>query len=745
MGRQCGNHAPQGIMPAKTVHVAIVWHMHQPVYKDARTGVYQLPWVRLHASKDYLDMVEVLREFPDVRATFNFVPCLTEQLEEYAEGTAKDVFLDLSRKAPEELSEEEKFFLLRNFFTAHPRNAIGKYPIYNRLYRKTLSIQEELSRGKGIDKFSSQDFLNLQTLFNLVWIDPSYLADPDLRAIAKKTKAFGIAERDTVLDKQLALLRRVIPECREALSRGQIEISASAYFHPILPLLCDMAVATQAMPDVKLPRSETKWSEDALAQLETAVGSHERVFGKAPAGLWPPEGGVSEEALRLARQAGFVWAATDEDILARALRMKRGRKREVQLALYSPYAFDTPSGPLSLVFRDKVLSDLIGFTYMNWEAETAVQDFILRLRTIAKETEEPDPLVTVVLDGENCWEFYENDGRDFLRLLYGRLSQEAGIQTTTVSGYLERFPAQKKLSVVPAGSWIDSNFRIWVGHPEDNAAWDLVADARKALREYVQRHPESSEGETVRAAWRQIYMAQGSDWYWWFGDIHTSMFDFVFDSLFRNHLAKVYELLAMEVPPRLYTTVLGADGTKPNLNAAPPTGYISPEIDGNITHYYEWEPSGHFDLSRGGSSMQQALSVVKALYYGFDAKTLYVRIDTVEKPRSQEFSDITLFFEIASPTRIRLRIGLGPEPQDVAVERRDNSEWKTVASSVRAAMDDIIELGVSFQDLGLAPSSNVEAILLVVREGMVMESWPAQEKLSFEVPSDEFESSVWTV
>jgi len=732
-------------MPTKTIHVAIVWHMHQPVYKDARTGIYELPWVRLHASKDYVDMVQILREFPEVRVTFNFVPCLIEQIEEYARKEARDTFLEVSRKAPEKLSDDEKLFLLRNFFTAHPRNTISKYPVYYRLYRKTLSIQEELSRGKGTDRFKPQDFLNLQTLFNLVWIDPSYLAEPDLKAIARKTAGFEAADRDVVLDRQLALLERVIPECRDALSRGQIEISSSAYYHPILPLLCDMAVATQATPDIKLPRSETKWSEDASAQLENAISFHERVFGSAPKGLWPPEGGVSEETLSLASKAGFKWAAADEDILARALQLKRGRKREVLRVLYAPCVFSTTSGPISLVFRDKVLSDLVGFTYMNWEAETAVEDFIIRLKRIARHTKQAEPLVTVVLDGENCWEFYENDGRDFLKLLYTRLSSEPWIATTTVTDYLERFPPSRELTTVPAGSWIDSNFRIWVGHAEDNTAWDLLADARKALREYVQGHPESDGSDTVKAAWREIYVAEGSDWFWWFGDDHTSAFDFHFDSLFRNHLIRVYELLGMDVPPRLYSPVLGAAGTKPQVDAASPTGFLKPEIDGRITHYYEWQLAGHCDLYKGGSSMQQALSVVRALHYGFDAESLYIRIDTVDKPSSQEFSDITLFFEVASPVRVRLRIRLGPEGGDVVAEKRDNSEWKKIPAPVRAAMDEIVELGVSFAELGLAPHSLVDAILLVVREGMVIESWPAQQKLSFEVPSDEFENTVWTV
>jgi alpha-amylase/alpha-mannosidase (GH57 family) len=734
-------------MSAKTVHVAIVWHMHQPVYKDPGTGVYVLPWVRLHASKDYADMVHILRKFPEVRVTFNLVPSLLEQIEEYSGNKVRDYFLELSRKPPESLSNSEKLFILKNFFTAHMKSLAGKYPYYYRLFRKTLALQETLSRREGLGKFTSQDFLDLQALFNLVWLDPSYLQDGDMTGIAAKTSGFKPEERDAILEKQLAVTASVLPTYREALSSGQIEISCSAYYHPILPLLCDVSVARQSMPDVALPKSQIKWSEDALAQLTNAFNYHQRVFGSAPKGLWPPEGGVSEETLALAKKAGFQWAATDEDILARAEGVARGGKREVRNYLYAPYQFDTPSGPISLVFRDRVLSDLIGFTYMNWTAKAAVADFMLRLAKIVELSQEPEPLVTVILDGENCWEFYENDGHDFLELLYERLSSEPGIKTTTIAGYLERFPPSRKLESVPAGSWIESNFRIWAGHAEDNAAWDLLADARKALSDYIQCHAGSEESEPVKAAWREIYMAEGSDWFWWYGDDNTSAYDFQFDALFRSHLIKIYELLGLEVPSQLYSPVIGAAGTKPQTIAAAPAGLLNPSIDGRVTDYYEWRLGGYCDLSKSGGSMRQASSVVRALYYGFDVANLYVRVDTTRKPTSRDFSDITLAFEMAAPVRVRIKVRLGPdgkaEPR-VSAEKRLDSTWEAIPASVKWALADIVELAIPFVDIGLSPGSRVDAVLLVLREGMVVESWPAQEKLSFQVPSDQFDSTIWT-
>ena len=733
-------------MPAKTVHLAIVWHMHQPVYKDARTGIYMLPWVRLHGAKDYADMVQMLDEFPDVRVTFNLVPCLLEQIEDYARNPVRDIFLEVSSKAPESLTDDERRFLLRNFFTANVKYAIGRYPQYNRLYRRAQALQQEISRKKGLGKFTPQEILELQTFFNLVWIDPLYLADPELAPIVRKGANFTQADRDTVIRKQLAIGASALAAWKTAAQKGQIEISGSAYFHPILPLLCDVSVALEALPGSALPRSAMKWPEDALWQLEDGRRCHERFFGGAPKGLWPSEGGVSEEALVLARKTGFEWAAADEGILIRALGLQKAGRREVSAAISRPYTFDTPSGPMSLLFRDKVLSDLIGFTYMNWAAEAAVRDLVGRIERIGQTFEGDDPIVAMILDGENCWEFYENDGRDFLRLLYKQLSSHPVIKTTTPAEYLERFPAKQKLSKIPPGSWIDSNFRIWVGHPEDNAAWDLVAETRAALVKHVESRPETEGSDAVRAAWREIYTAEGSDWFWWYGDEHSSGYDFEFDSLFRNHLIRVYELLGLEVPARLYAPVLGAGGTKSRVVSVLPGGFLEPRIDGRVTDYYEWRLGGYCDLTRGAGSMRQASSVVRAMYYGYDATKLYVRIDTVQRPDSTGFAQVNLIFEITSPVNVRFKLPLGPGRSqcNLTLERRSDSRWQEVSTSASCAAVEIVEVALPLKDLGLSPGDRIDAFLLVTREDMVVESWPAQEKLSFRIPSDECENSSWT-
>jgi hypothetical protein len=588
--------------------------------------------------------------------------------------------------------------------------------------------------------------LDLQTFFNLAWIDPSYLDDPDIAPVVRKGTDFTVEDRDAVIRKQLAIGAGSLDAWREARDRGQIEISSSAYFHPILPLLCDVSVAREALPGAVLPRSGVKWPEDALSQLEDAVRCHERLFGAAPRGLWPSEGGVSDEALGLARKAGFEWAAADEGTLIRALGLQKAGRKEVSSAISRPYVFDTPSGPMSLVFRDKILSDLIGFTYMNWAADAAVNDLMARLERIGEASQDEEPLLAIVLDGENCWEFYENDGRDFLRLLYRGLSSHRAIKSTTPGEYLARFPATRKLEAVPPGSWIDSNFRIWVGHPEDNTAWDLLAETRAALVKHVESRPETDGSQPVRAAWREIHVAEGSDWYWWYGDEHSSGFDFEFDSLFRNHLIRVYELLRLEVPARLYAPILGAGGTKPQVISAPPGGFLEPRIDGRVTDYYEWRLGGYCDLTRGASTMRQASGVVRALYYGYDATKLYVRIDTVARPDSAGFGQVTLVFEITTPVTVRFSVPLGPGEAHckLLVERRTDSHWEEVFTSAACAAVEIVEVALPLKDLGLSPGDRIDAFLLVTREGMVVESWPAQEKLSFQIPSDECETSSWT-
>src|SRR6185437_3398613 len=359
--------------------VIFLWHQHQPFYKDPLSGQYELPWVRLHATKDYLDMVSLLDEFPKIRASFNLVPSLLIQLDDYAQGKAKDPFLSLSQKPAAELSFEDRQFLLRNFFMAHEENRINPFPRYRELLDKRgRSISEEaLSRAQNY--FKEQDWRDLQVWFNLAWMDPLWQQkEPLVAQLYGKGKNFTEADKRQLLDLQQALCARVVPKHKELMERGQIEVSATPFYHPILPLLCDTESARMAMPQAVLPQSRFAFPEDARQQIEKALEDHRLRFGRRSAGMWPSEGSVSEAAAGLFLDAGVRWIATDEAVLAKSWEGDAFRRED----MYEPYQFIKEGRALHIFFRDHELSDAIGFTYAGWEAPAAAADFIRRLHEI---------------------------------------------------------------------------------------------------------------------------------------------------------------------------------------------------------------------------------------------------------------------------------------------------------------------------------------------------------------------------
>ena len=366
-------------------HVALLWHMHQPYYEDLATREHILPWVRLHALKDYYGMVAILREFPAVRMTFNLVPSLLVQLEAFAADRARDRFLELSLKPADALTPEEVDFVLANFFHAQRQHMIDLYPRYGELLaRRGGTAATAADRRAAAARFTADDLRDLQVWHKLAWIDPLYLDhDPRVRALVAKGRGFSEDDKATLRTVELELLNKVIPEYRDAAARGQIEVSASPFYHPILPLLCDTDVYRRTHPDSRMPRERFTRPGDAAMQLERAAAYHERLFGRRPVGLWPSEGSVSDEMVPLAAAAGFRWMATDELILARTLgltfsRDGRGHVEQPE-RLYKPYVVRAGGAQVACAFRDHVLSDLIGFTYSGWPAEAAAEDFVLRL------------------------------------------------------------------------------------------------------------------------------------------------------------------------------------------------------------------------------------------------------------------------------------------------------------------------------------------------------------------------------
>jgi len=534
-------------MSESPLYIAFVWHMHQPFYKNLISGETTMPWVRLHAVKDYLDMVKILQDFPELHQTFNLVPSLIEQIEDIIDpDSKKDRPYELTLKKPKDLTEAEKLFILRNFFMANWDMMIKPFPRYFDLLVKRGRHFSPEEAPSVVKRFTAHDFSDLQLLFNLAWIDPVFRnKDDQLKELVKKGKYFSEEDKRLVLEKQIEIIREIVPTYKSMQESGKIEISVSPFCHPILPLLCDSDIAKISYPEIKLPKTNFRHPEDAKVQIDMAVNFYTERFGRPPKGMWPSEGSVSEETADLIAGAGIGWIATDEEILFKSFEKEKTRE-----ALYRPYILEGKQGELSLIFRDRALSDSIGFVYQSWDAENAAADLINRLHAIREKLPKAkNPyLVSIILDGENAWEFYPDDGRDFLTYLYKSITNDPALRPVTVSEYLNEFPPEVRLERLYPGSWINANFCIWIGHEEKNKAWEYLSEARSLLKDYEKQHPEP---EVLQKAWKEIYIAEGSDWNWWYGDDNSSANDEEFDRLFREHLANIYTLIGKKLPEYL--------------------------------------------------------------------------------------------------------------------------------------------------------------------------------------------------
>ncbi|MEK7376635.1 MAG: glycoside hydrolase family 57 protein, partial [Candidatus Margulisiibacteriota bacterium] len=583
--------------------VAFVWHMHQPFYKDLVTGEYMLPWVRLHAIKDYYDMAAYLDDFPTIRSTYNVVPSLLTQIEDYADGTARDKYLELSLRFPQDLSSDEKIFILKNFFMANWNTMIQPYPRYADLLLKrgrfvTLEDIADVSK-----RFSNREIFDLQVWFNLAWFGAIYKEkDETIKGLIQKGKNFTEEDKKNLIEKQMEVMRLVIPKYKNMQEKGQIEISVTPFYHPILPLLCDTESAREALPGIILPRKSFKHPEDAKHQIETAVEYYEKKFGIKPAGMWPSEGCVSEDIIPLVAGAGIKWMATDEQVLAASL-----SRRPSASELSSPFAVKKDSKELSIIFRDQRLSDDLGFVYAKWNPADAAADIVGKLRGIADmlENDNRRHMVSIILDGENAWEYYRDNAKQFFSSIYGMTAADPALETVRVKDFIEQNKPFDKLHRLFPGSWINHNFAVWIGHAEDNKAWDYLSDARAALLE---------SKNAPKEAYDELYIAEGSDWNWWYGDDHSCDNDEDFDLLFRKHIMNIYKLIGRDHPMQLETPIKAAKSVKPTRE---PVYLIGPKIDGEVTNYYEWLSAGLYSIDAVRGAMHQSETIVKNIYYGF--------------------------------------------------------------------------------------------------------------------------------
>jgi alpha-amylase/alpha-mannosidase (GH57 family) len=580
--------------------LCFLWHMHQPFYKDLWTGEYKLPWTRLHAMKDYAGMVEILGEFPHIHQTFNLVPSMVVQIEEYAEGEASDPFLGCALEPAEQLTEAQRNFIVKYFFQVHVERIIHRYPRYRELYER---------RDR---RYSVQDLRDLQIYSQIAWFDEDLLArDQELRALIAKGRDFSREDQMMMARKESESLKRVLPVYREYAAKGQIEISTTPFYHPILPLLCDSDIARVPHPGIPLP-PRFQYKEDARVQLERSRAYIEKKFGVSPKGLWPSEGSVSDEALALAAECGFTWSGTDNGVLARTLGHGAG-----SYETYRAYCWKQTGHEMRMLFRDHYLSDLIGFTYSRMGAAEAAEHFLQQIRKNASSN--GNALVPIILDGENAWEWYEANGRPFLRELYGRISADPQLEALTVSEALAKFEAQPLQGIFP-GSWINANFDVWIGAEEDNLAWEYLLRARRAYDD-AKNVPE----ENRKLAYEELLIAEGSDWNWWYGPEHSSDNRPEFDQLYRDHLKNVYLALRLEPPAELSRPILKGFGEGEYHEA--PVNLIHPTLDGEVTSHFEWLGAGRYRPDPRSGAMHGGSGGAQEMFYGWDDASLYIRLD----------------------------------------------------------------------------------------------------------------------
>lgn len=628
------------------IKLCFLWHMHQPFYKDLVTGAYRLPWVRLHALKDYYGMVKLLDEFPRIHQTFNLVPSLLAQLEDYVHGRAQDPFWDVTTKPAESLTDPEKTFALTYLFQANLTHLIGRFPRYRQLFdaHAANDFNPETSRAT----FSAPDFRDLQVLSQIAWFD-EFLFErpkPEFQRILQKGRDFSRTDQDWVTARAKKLLAEVIPAYRSAAERGLIEISASPFYHPILPLLCDTDAGAVSHPGLPLPRERFAYPQDAETQLARGLALHEELFGARPSGVWPSEGSVSEQAVGIAARLGVRWMATDEGVLGRSLnayfdRDEHGVLRpEAARRLYSPYRYDANGHGVHLFFRDHSLSDLIGFVYSGMAAAEAAQHFVSRVKQCAAPVLATgrDATVSVILDGENAWEFFPRAGREFLRRLYTALDSDPDIVCLTMSEAIAETPDAPLLAHITPGSWIDSNFNVWIGAPEDNKAWDYLLAARRAYDEFA---PTVNDPQRA-LAFEELLIAEGSDWNWWYGPEHSTANDRDFDELYRKHLSNVYVALGRTPPAELSQPILRLEQ---RARFAPQSAYIRPRLR-EAGGFFDWIGAALYRRDRRDAAMHGKPFIFDSVYAGIDEDHLYVRVDFLTDLLDEEERRVTGSFEV---------------------------------------------------------------------------------------------------
>ncbi len=599
----------------KPIKTALLWHFHQPYYK--LDGEFILPWVRLHGVKDYFNLPELFHEFPKIKQTINLVPSLRMQIDEYIEGTCQDKIQRLTKMEPQNLTAQDKNDILRLFFLCNPENMINPYPRYKELFERSRD------RDKAAGEFSDADWRDLQVWYNLTWLGAYSRRHSAASRLFEKGRDFSEDEKYTLLEMHRYILSQIKPQMQMLQRLGQLEISATPMYHPILPLLCGTGSAREALPDIELPDKQFRHPEDAEWHIKKALDYFEDNISYRPDGMWPSEGSISNEVLDLMIKSSVKWAASDEEVLKNSIGSRYRHTHK-----FFPHKYITNNGSLSVLFRDRALSDAIGFVYSRWNPHDAATDFTNKIKHIRSEIinnhgEEAleHAVVPVILDGENCWEYYPENGIQFQRALFDILSNDGTFETVTVSEAAkeEHTKYLEPLENIKAGSWINGNFRIWIGNRQNRTAWSMLARARENLEKAKDR----ISSENYKKALGELHIAEGSDWFWWYHDDHQAENKYDFDVMFRRHLELAYNLMELTAPDEVNIPVHSAESKDILI---PQKELINPDIEGLAVKEDQWAGAGSYDAEKAMSSMHQGGLILKQFRFGSGEDKIFFRI-----------------------------------------------------------------------------------------------------------------------
>ncbi len=616
----------------KKLSIAFYWHMHQPVYKLTPTGDYLMPWVRLHAVKDYLDMALWVKKFKNLKLNFNFVPVLLDAIINYGENNAHDIHSRLTTKPENELTNEDKIFILNNFFDANYQTMILPNPEYHRLYR---IVQEEGTENTDI--FSNQEYSDIMALFNLAWIDPSFkTSNRELKNLVKKGHNYSLQDRLKIIEIQRNIIKKIIPTIKKFVKDNKIEVTTSPYYHPILPILLDyksIRKGTSADDELLNLKTET----DAQIQTKEALDRIEELFGKRPRGIWPSEQCISEKTLEMLGNLGVEWSISDEGVLSKSINFEfihdfKGYLEDPYHLLKS-YEFKNKNADVKMIFRDSAIHNLISFEYSHHDPIATANDLYDRIKVIQSKilsSPDQDHLLTIAMDGENCWENYLEDGNPFFETLYKLITDDKTLETVLISDYLDKTKEHKPLNKIVSASSFNRNFKLWINEPVKDLAWTYLKRVREDFTNFIKREPNHPNIELAR---KELFVCEGSDWFWWYGEPNYSGRDNIFDFIFRTHLKNVYKYLNLDVPSYLDDSLANISPYQPSNY---PTNLITPEINGKevVNENDTWNNAGCIEIPDGPVLRDSKL--FEKIRFGFDNENLYLKFHLNKYIKSDE-------------------------------------------------------------------------------------------------------------